>query len=218
MSHENTALLFLKNVLRRLAVATAVLLTSPLWLSTRIAGRLRKSDSVFVTCSQIIGAIPSGVGVYLRRGFYLMTLDQTAADVTVEFATWFSHPQIRIGKHVYIGGRCIIGMCEIGDGVLIGSNVNILSGRHQHHSEDPNLPRDAQGRRFTEPHIGCKAWIGNSAVVMADVGDNSIIGAGSVVVKPIPPGSVAVGNPAVVKKQVDARPSGCDNASKNSPT
>jgi acetyltransferase-like isoleucine patch superfamily enzyme len=55
-------------------------------------------------------------------------------------------------------------------------------------------------KTFTRIRIGRNAWIGNSAVVMADVGDNGVIGAGSVVVKPIPADSVAVGNPAMVNK------------------
>ncbi len=100
-------------------------------------------------------------------------------------------------------------MCDIGDDVLIGSNVDILSGRHQHHSDDPDRPRCEQGGTFTKVRIGRDAWIGNSAVIMADVGEHSVIGAGSVLVKPIPPQTVAVGNPAVVKKclavQAEAR-------------
>ena len=50
-------------------------------------------------------------------------------------------------------------------------------------------------------HLGGDCWIGNSSVIMADIGEASVIGAGSVVVKPIPPLCVAVGNPATVKKR-----------------
>jgi acetyltransferase-like isoleucine patch superfamily enzyme len=53
--------------------------------------------------------------------------------------------------------------------------------------------------------IGNNVWIGDSAIVCKGVaiGDNSIIGAGSVVVKDIPPNVVAAGNPAVVLKHLD---------------
>jgi acetyltransferase-like isoleucine patch superfamily enzyme len=44
--------------------------------------------------------------------------------------------------------------------------------------------------------IGAGAWIGNNAVVMADVGKASIVGAGAVVTKPVPPGVVVAGVPA----------------------
>ena len=103
----------------------------------------------------------------------------------------------------------MIGMCKIGDGVLIESNVDFLSSRHQHHSEDPSIPQNAQGGVFAKVRIGRNTWIDNSAVVMADVGENSVIGAGSVVVKPIPPWSMAAGNPATVKKSL------CSEAAKN---
>jgi acetyltransferase-like isoleucine patch superfamily enzyme len=189
-----------KRIIRNVLVAIAVLLTLPAWLSVRIAGYFRTSDGLFATCSQMISIFPGTLGIYLRRGFYYMTLEHSAVDVSIGCGTWFSHPQVRIGKSVYVGDRCSLGMCDIGDDVLVGSNVDILSGRHQHRLEDPNIPRNAQGGSFLKLRIGHNVWIGNSAVIMADIGDDTIIGAGSVVVKPIPPQSVAVGNPAVVKK------------------
>jgi serine acetyltransferase len=53
--------------------------------------------------------------------------------------------------------------------------------------------------------IGNNVWIGDSAIVCkgTTIGDNSIIGAGAVVVKDIPPNVIAAGNPAVVLKQLD---------------
>jgi virginiamycin A acetyltransferase len=191
----------MKRTVRNALVAVAVVLTLPLWLPVRIAAYLRMSDECFATCSQIVGAFPGVVGIYLRRGFCRMTLEESATDVSIGCGTWLSHPEITIGRRVYIGGRCSVGMCDIGDDVLIGSNVDILSGRRQHESNDPTVPRNVQGGAFTRVRIGRNAWIGNSAVVMADVGDDSVVGAGSVVIKPIPSGSVAVGNPATVRKK-----------------
>jgi acetyltransferase-like isoleucine patch superfamily enzyme len=52
--------------------------------------------------------------------------------------------------------------------------------------------------------IGEGAWIGSAAVVMADVGRHSVVGAGSVVTKPIPDGVVAAGVPARVIRQRSA--------------
>jgi virginiamycin A acetyltransferase len=136
----------------------------------------------------------------MRRGFYWMCLESCSRDCSIGCGTWITHPQVRIGKGVSIGGRCMAGMCDIGDFTLIGSNVDILSGRHQHNSHSLDVPINSQGGTFQKVHIGRNTWIGNSSVIMADIGENSIVGAGSIVVKPIPPQSVAVGNPAVVKK------------------
>ena len=61
-------------------------------------------------------------------------------------------------------------------------------------------PHDAT---FVVP-IGADCWIGAGAIVMAAVGEKTTIGAGSVVTRPIPPRSVAVGNPAkVIKSTVE---------------
>ena len=192
----------MRTLIRDVCVGVAVLLTMPLWLPVNVAGRLGMSDDLFLTCSQIMSVFPGLGGILLRRGFYCMCLEQCSRDCSIGCATWFSHPQVEIGSGVYIGGRCSLGMCQIGDDVLIGSNVAILSGRYQHHSDDPTAPRKNQGGTFTKVHIGRNAWIGHSAVVMSDVGENSIIGAGSGWSSRFPPDSVAVGNPAVVKANV----------------
>ena len=196
----------MKNFIRDILVMIAVVLTLPAWLPVRLARLVRSSDDIFATCAEIMSMFPGAVGVYLRRGFYWVCLERCARDCSIGFGTWLSHPEVCIGKHVYIGGRCTIGKAEIGDDVLIGSNVDILSGRHQHHDGEDGGPRWKQGGTFSKVRIGANAWIGNSAVIMADVGAGSIVGAGSVVVKPVPPQTVACGNPAVVKKSVGAGP------------
>ncbi|MGQ9684592.1 MAG: acyltransferase [Anaerolineae bacterium] len=190
----------MRNSLRAALVAAAVVLTAPLWGWARLALAIGLGDGPFASCSQLLGLFPGVGGVYLRRGFLLMTLDKFALNCSVGFGSWFSHPQVSLGRGVCIGANCTIGMCEIGEHTLVGSNVDILSGRHQHGFADPNVPLEQQGGAFTKLRIGANVWIGNSAVVMADIGDRSVIGAGSVVVKPIPARCVAAGNPAVVKK------------------
>ena len=178
----------------------AAVVTAPFWIPVRLAMAIGANDGCFLTCSQLLSPIPGVLGLYLRRGFYWVCLESYAWDASVGFSTWFSHPQVRIGKGVYIGGRCTLGMCEIGDGALIGSNVDVLSGRHQHRFDDASIPVQDQGGAFARIRIGRNCWIGNSSVIMADIGHDCVIGAGSVVVKPIPPSSVAAGNPATVKK------------------
>jgi acetyltransferase-like isoleucine patch superfamily enzyme len=86
---------------------------------------------------------------------------------------------------------------------LIGSNIDILSGRHQHRSQGIPTDRAAEDGRFSQISIGTNVWIGNRSIVMAGIDDDSIVGAGSVVVRPIPRRSVAVGNPATVKRTLD---------------
>lgn len=199
-----------RHAIRNLLVWVAVVLASPLWIPVRLAALLDPKDNLFLACSEFLSLFPGLTGIFLRRGFYVMSLESFSPDCTIEFGTWFAHRSVRIGRCVYIGGRCTIAMCSIGDYTLIGSNVDIVAGRHTHGFDDPTKPICQQEGDYRPVRIGRNAWVGNSAVIMEAVGDDTVIGAGSVVVKAIPSGVVAVGNPCVVKKtrrSVDRRES-----------
>ena len=180
-----------------------VALLSPVFLCVYL-GKLAKLD-FSPAWIQILSLVPGTLGVLMRRSFYSCFLSDCSNDVGIGFGTIFSKTSVKIGPKVSIGGYCMIGMCEIGEGTLLGSNINILSGRHQHGSGDSvEQPKSGQVT-YTSVKIWKNCWIGNGAIIMNDIGDNCIIGAGSVVVKSIPPNSVAVGNPAAVKKTVAFR-------------
>lgn len=187
----------IKSCLKVSFVVLAIALTFPFWIVTK----LTKSEQVFLTSAQFFSMIPGLTGVFIRRGFYVMTLSECSWDCHVEFGTWFSHRNVRIAQSVYIGARCTIGMANIGKNVLIGSNVDILSGKNQHHFDDIDRPINQQGGTFEQVKLGDGCWIGNSSVVMDEIGTNSIVGAGSVVANRIPDRSIAVGNPAKVVKE-----------------
>ena len=86
----------------------------------------------------------------------------------------------------------------IGKGAQIASGVQILSGNQQHARNDEGEISGAEEGVFRTVTIGEQCWIGAAAIVMADVGPGTTIGAGSIVSRPIAPHSVAVGNPARV--------------------
>lgn len=118
----------MRPLLRDTVTMLAVAVTLPAWGLAGLARRCGMSDRFFLSCGQTLSLFPGMAGIFLRRGFYLMCLDRFGRDCCVEFGTYFSHPEVSIGVGVYIGGRCTIGKCSIGDHALIGSNVDILSG------------------------------------------------------------------------------------------
>jgi acetyltransferase-like isoleucine patch superfamily enzyme len=78
-----------------------------------------------------------------------------------------------------------------------------LSGRRQHGRSQDGRIEGAEEGVFEVVPIGADCWIGAGAIIMAEIGEGTTIGAGSVVIHPVPPRSVAVGNPAKVIKNAN---------------
>ena len=106
-----------------------------------------------------------------------------------------------IGKNFFANFNLVIlDVCKvkIGDNVLMGPNVSIYTATHPTNAKLRN-----SGLEFGKPiEIGNGCWIGGSVVLIPGVkiGENSVIGAGSVVTKDIPANVIAVGNPCKVIK------------------
>jgi virginiamycin A acetyltransferase len=184
-------------IVKRSAQAAALVLTFPAVLFCGF-GRVRFLYEMF---AQMYALGPGIIGNYLRSAYYCMTLQKCSIDTTISFGTYFVHPGSIVGSFVSIGSYCVIGRARIGHGTQIASHVEIPSGRHQHgRDEQGNLVGSFHG----ETVVGRFCWIGASAIIMAEVGDGTTIGAGAVVVKDIPPAVVAVGNPARVIGPVKA--------------
>ncbi len=115
------------------------------------------------------------------------------------------------GKHVHLGNRVYMNFgvtlvddteITIGDDVMLAPNVILATAAHPIH---PALR--ARVYQYNLPiHIGNRVWIGAGAIVMPGVtiGDDTVIGAGSVVTKDIPAGVVAVGSPCRVIREISA--------------
>jgi len=107
-----------------------------------------------------------------------------------------------IGNRTRIGlSNTIIGPVTIGDDVRLAQNV-VLSGLN-HNYEGIESPIHEQGVSTKPIVIEAESWIGANVVIVPGVtiGKHSIVAAGSVVTKSMPPYSVIVGNPAKVLKQ-----------------
>jgi maltose O-acetyltransferase len=106
---------------------------------------------------------------------------------------------IRIGRNGFVNYGCVFLDCNlvtIGDDAQIGPGVHVYTALHP---LEPETRRS--GLESAKPvTIGNNVWLGGKSVICPGVriGDNSVIGAGSVVVKDIPASCVAVGNPCRV--------------------
>jgi len=175
----------------------------PFFLSYKIKGLFVGEDRAFALLSQTFSILPGLTGEYARKEIYRLTLNECASDCTISFGTIFSHSDCSIKEGVYIGANCMIGKVDIGKDVLIGSNVDILSGKHQHSIGDTEVTIRFQKGEFKKIKIGEDAWIGNHSVIMDEIGKGCIIGAGSVVTQPIGDYSIVAGNPAkIIRKRV----------------
>ena len=174
---------------KRLFQAVAVILTFPAATLT-LFGRIKPVYTFFAQSFALGAGLP---GSYLRAAYYKMTLRQASIDVTLSFGTYFVQPDTILEEGVSIGAYCVIGRASIGARSQIASHVLMPSGRHQHlRNDDGTLSGTISDRTC----IGADCWIGDGAVVMADLGEGVTVGAGSVVTRPVPARSVVAGNPA----------------------
>jgi len=135
-----------------------------------------------------------------RKHLLIELLGSVGSNVGVEPPFFCDYGyNIHLGDNVFFNFNCVIldvMRVEIGSNCMFGPNVQIYTATH---------PLDAVDRRggleFARPiKIGCDVWVGGSAVINPGItiGDRSVIGAGSVVVKDIPADVFAAGNPCKV--------------------
>lgn len=113
---------------------------------------------------------------------------------------------VHFGKHVYVNFNLTLvddTHIYVGDHTMIAPNVTIATAAHPLSAEERE-----KGMQYNLPvKIGKRCWIGAGAIILpgVTVGDDTVIGAGSVVTKDIPSGVVAVGNPCRVIKTLEKK-------------
>lgn len=130
--------------------------------------------------AELLGAI--GAGCEVR------------APLRVDFGS-----NIRLGDRVFVNYNAVmldVAAITIGDDTLIGPNVQLLTPTHP---LDPTLRRE-KWEAAKPIAVGRNVWLGGGVIVCpgVSIGDDAVVGAGSVVTRDVPAGAVAVGNPARV--------------------
>lgn len=178
--------------------AAAFVCVAPTLVSFSLRARLFSRDRTMQSSSEWLALVPGLIGQYLRRAFYSRVLAHCHHTVTIESGTIFCRAGARLEEHVYIGGGCRMGLVHIGRDALIASGVHIPSGGSTHRIDDLTTVIREQPRGEQLVRIGSGSWIGEGALILADVGHDTVIGAGAVVTRPVPAWSVAAGVPARV--------------------
>lgn len=198
----------LRLLVKRGIQCLVLLLALPFWCIYRMQALIVGKRSAFACWSQCVALFPGRCGSLIRWGFYFLAVRRCSWDVTIEFGTILSSPNIEFGRHVYIGAYCILGDVRIGDLVKIASAVSIPSGRRQHseqvESRDNSSILSEFPNRYEQITIGERTWIGERAVILADVGARAIVGAGAVVTSPVEDMCVVAGVPARIIRRLSA--------------
>ena len=141
------------------------------------------------------------------RGFLCKRIFvKCGANVNVERMAYFgTGSALEIGANSGIGPRACLGNVKggeliLGDDVMMGPDVLVLTFNHVHDRVD--IPMDRQGFTYAKVVVEDDVWIGARVTILPGVtiGKGSIIGAGAVVARDIPPYSIAGGVPAKVIK------------------
>ena len=180
----------LRHMGKNVRIGTGVKLVNPEYIS--IGDNVVIMDDVTII-ARGEGGVTIGNDCYLCERVYL---DTETAD----------RGYIKIGDCVYIGtGTTLFGHIglEIGDNCLFAQNITLTPCSHIY--DNPNDLIWNQGVKLRKVTIGNDCYIGMGTCIMytGNIGEGSVIGSGSTVVKPIEPYSVAVGTPAKTIKRRD---------------
>ena len=118
---------------------------------------------------------------------------------------------VEIQKNAFIGKNCKISshtfICEgvhIEDNVFVGHNVTFINDKHPRATNEDGSMQTESDWKVEETFVKKGASIGSSSTIMCGItiGENSIVGAGAVVTKDVPPNSIVAGVPAKLIKKI----------------
>ena len=188
----------IKLIIKRLLFTFAFIITLPLIVPTWVEAVLtnNKSELFFEVGKELAAIVPTVLGRYIRLAYYKSVCTEVAFDVSMLLGSMIAHRDTTIRRGTVIGTYTIIGYAEIGENVIVGARVSVVSGKYQHGRPDQRANKNGIEKQYTKINIGANSWLGEGSIIMADVGANCTVGAGSVVLKEVPNNATFMGNPA----------------------
>ncbi len=136
-----------------------------------------------------------GAGLHVERGADIREDNVVGDDCSIG-ANSVLEPGNRIGSRVRIESGCYLRSVTIEDDVFVGPNVTFTDDPHP-----AGCPRREECRAGATVRRLARIGAGSTILPGVEIGEDSLVGAGSVVVHDVPPGAVVAGNPARVLKQ-----------------
>ena len=193
-------------IVRRSYILLISILAIPIATLFIIFGKLAIVAGAYSEVSIIVSKFPFLFGQKIRYFYYKATLSHLGEEVIFKYGSFCQYPTAKIGNRVLIGLYNALGEVDMGDDIMTGGFVNFISGTNQHSFEDETQTirkQKAIGRSTIT--IGSDVWIGSNAVITSSIGNRCVVGAGSVIVKPVPDQSIYAGNPAKLIRTIPAR-------------
>jgi maltose O-acetyltransferase len=164
-----------------------------------VAGRLR-ARALCQALTQLPVDAPDSERAALLAALFGMPTD---AYITLPFYCDYGH-NIELGRNVYFNFNCVIldvAKVKIGDNVFFGPAAQLYTASHPVNADERRKGLEF-GKAIT---IGNDVWIGGGVIVCPGVtiGNGTVIGAGSVVVRDVPAGVFAAGNPCRVIRHIE---------------
>jgi virginiamycin A acetyltransferase len=176
------------------AIATG--LVGPMIVTLPARAAFVGRDRAFQASCEWLAIVPGFLGQYLRRAFVTATAEHCGPDVVIGMGCKFATPDLRLERNAYIGPDCNLGWVHVERDVMVAAGAHIPSGPLTHGVARLDVPMRDQSGAHVCVHVREGAWIGNGAIVLADVGRHAIVAAGAVVTEPVPDYGVVAGVPA----------------------
>lgn len=172
-------------------------------MADRVPDGFRERVERAIRVTERLNSLPYGDQAAIRATWTELTGQPVDAAFHLIPPVYSDHGvNIRLGHNVFINQGCRlndIGGIEIGDDVMIGPSVSLITSGHP---VEPALRRS--GITAAPIRIGRNVWIGASAMVLpgVTVGADAVIGAGAIVTHDVPPATLAAGVPARVVRHI----------------
>jgi acetyltransferase-like isoleucine patch superfamily enzyme len=169
--------------------------------SRDLSGRIQRA----IGLTERLNRIPFAERDAIRQAWSELTGTTVDATFSLIPPVYSDHGlSIRVGRNVFINQGCTlndIGGIEIGDDVMIGPRVSLITSGH------PLDPNQRRKQIVAAPIvIQRNVWLGAGAMVLqgVTVGEDSVVAAGAVVTRDVPPGTLVAGVPAQVLRPMSA--------------